>query len=145
MNWGARKKIDGAYKILRMFISVLLCVSLFATGLMAAPDCGARCCCSVTSQTQAQHGMSMKIQSQLGCCGGSAPMPCDIESAQPHELPDALSASSSRLNIPILGSLSAQISVEPAASVSSITNFSETINHHFRSPPIYLANLAILA
>ena len=137
MNWAA--------KAIHIFISILLCVSLFATGLMAAPDCGARCCCSAASQVNTHHAMTMKIQSSKGCCSGNAPMPCDIQNAQPIELPDALSASSHNVNLPNTGSLAGQNVLESDTNASSIFSFSEIINQHFRSPPIYLSNLAILA
>ena len=145
MKWKADKTLTAATKALSIFISALLCVGLFTTGLMAAPDCGARCCCGVTPQVGAQHAMPMKIQSPQGCCAGNTPMPCDIQNTQPHELPDALSASSSNLNIPTLDLLVVQIPVESAANTNTQANHSDSINHHFRSPPIYLTNLTILA
>jgi hypothetical protein len=136
MNWAA--------KALHIFISVLLCVSLFATGLMAAPDCGARCCCSAASQMSTHHAMPMKIQSSKGCCSGNAPMPCDIQNAQPHELPDALLAASPNINVPAMDLLVDHDAVEPDASASVTASFSDNIYQHFRSPPLYLTNLAIL-
>ena len=144
MNWAAKKTLTLPAKALRIFISALLCVSLFATGLMAAPDCGA-CCCWVASQVQAQHPMPAKIQSPKGCCAGSGPMPCDIQNAQPHELPEVLFTSSTNLNPPNMGSPGCQDNNDTTASAGACANYSDLINHHFRSPPIYLANLAILA
>jgi len=126
-------------------VAILLCFSLFAGSLMAAPDCDARCCCSAMSQVGARHAMPMKIQSSQSCCGGNAPMPCDIQNAQPHELPDALFTSSHNLNLPTMASLVGQNAVAPATDQSTCARHADSINHHFRSPPLYLSNLTILA
>jgi hypothetical protein len=136
--------MNGATKVIRLFISVLLCISLFAAGLMAAPDCGARCCCSTASPVNVLHTVPMKIQSQLGCCAGSGPMPCDIQNAKPHELPDALLSGSSHIHVPTMDLLVDHDAVEPDASASVTASFSDNIYQHFRSPPLYLTNLAIL-
>lgn len=145
MSWTVNKTPKVPTKALRIFISALLCVSLFATGLMAAPDCGARCCCSVNTQMQAQHAMPMKIQSPHSCCAGSGPMPCDIQRAQPHALPDALLVSNHNLNLPTMGSAVGLDTVESNAGDSAGVHHPVSINHNFRSPPLYLQNLAILA
>ena len=137
MNWAA--------KTLRICVSALLCASLFATGLMAAPDCGTRCCCSANTQMPTQHAMPMKIQSPQGCCGANGPMPCDIQSAQPYELPDALFANSYNLNPPAMGSFGGLGAVVSNAGDDAGACHPFSINHNFRSPPLYLANLAILA
>jgi len=135
--------MNRAAKILRIIISVLLCISLLATGLMAAPDCGASCCCNTS--TPVQHAMSMKIQSPQGCCGGNGPMPCDIQNAQPHELPDGLLANSCNLNPPAMGSFVGLGAVVSNAGNDAGVCHPFSINHNFRSPPLYLENLAILA
>jgi len=145
MNRATNKTLTATSKALRLFISALLCVSLFATGLMAAADCGTRCCCGITSHSHVQQAMPMKIQSPQGCCTGSDPMSCDIQNTIPHELPDALFASSSNINQPTMDSLLNQDTVEPAAVACGYANHSVSINQHFRSPPLYLANRAILA
>jgi len=132
-------------KVTCIGIVLLLCVSLFATGLMAAADCGTRCCCGITSQVRAQQAMPMKIQSPQSCCTGSDPMPCDIQNSPPHKLPDALFTSSHNSNLPTIISLVGLDSVDPTPDAGGCTNHSVSINQHFRSPPLYLANLAILA
>ena len=141
----ANKTLAKVTKSLCIFVSALLCISLFTAGLMAAPDCGTRCCCSIDSQVKGQHTMPMKIQSPQGCCGGNASMPCDIQNTQPHELPDALLTSSYSYNPQTMSSVVGQASFEPATFDSAGAKYSASINQHFRSPPLYLQNLAILA
>ncbi len=140
-----RALLSAASKVTCIGVVLLLSVSLFATGLMAAPSCGTRCCCGITSQVRAPHALPMKIQAPQGCCSGNAPVPCDIQGALPHELPDVLIASSHYSNLQTMSAQMGPASIESADCTSAFTVCPLIRDQHFRSPPLYLANLAILA
>ena len=145
MNGPSVNILTWASKSARMAVAVLLCVSLFSSGLMAAPDCGARCCCGIHSQVRVLHSMPMMVPTPKGCCGGNEPRPCDIQGTQTYELPEVLYTGSYHSTRNGLGALLGQAPADMSKYTSDGTDKLIAINQNFRSPPLYLQHLAILA
>jgi len=71
-------------------------------------------------------------------------MPCDIEGAQPYELPDALYTGSNHSAQHVLVAILGQVPVAMGTYTSDRAGKLFSINQKFRSPPLYLQNLTIL-
>jgi hypothetical protein len=143
------RKISTGY---RSLISKAVCVSLalilggslFATGLTASGGCGMKCCCQAGAPMDLQHSAEKLVRSQMGCCSGVAARPCDLQSAQPFELPIIVSAAGHRFQPDAFGP--AMIPVESFGGRLNSGGDSIFLRSEqtFRSPPLYLQKLSLL-
>lgn len=143
------RKISTGYRSMMLkavciSLTFILGGSLFATGLMASGGCGMKCCCQVGPPMDMQPSAEKQLRSQMGCCSGVAAKPCDLQSAQPFELPDVVAASGGRFNSDGFGPAVGLVKTfdgRPAAGGDFIFLRAEQI---FRSPPLYLQKLSLL-
>jgi len=129
---------------LRICLSALLCVSIFATGVMASQGCGMPCCAMVEPQIQMQNTSHMGMPYADGCCKASTQLPCGLTAAQIHELPDVLFTAGRQLQHDgLVTPFDGDSLVFTEADAGWLTS-PLSIDQKFRSPPIYLHNLTIL-
>ena len=130
-------------KAICMVLALTFGATLIATGVMANPGCGMKCCC--LSKPMLQHHTALEqIRSSPGCCSGSSQMPCDLVSATELRLPEITLASSA-------GHISTAAGAAGTFSEDLIDRygfrgyaFDQFAREKFRSPPLYLQNLSLL-
>ena len=130
-------------KTICMVLALTFGGSLIATGVMANSGCGMECCCLSQPMTR-HHTAREQIRSSMGCCSGSAQMPCDLVSATELRLPEITLASSA-------GYISTAAGATGTFSDDLIDRyglrghaFDQFAREKFRSPPLYLQNLSLL-
>jgi hypothetical protein len=124
-------------------LALILGGSLFAAGVMGSDGCGMKCCCQ-TSPTHMQPSAEQQMRSQMDCCSGNPLSPCDIQSAQPFELPEIIPASCCRdlfsANGPtIISTETNDKMLNPGGNF-----ISQILDPKFNSPPLYLQKLSFL-
>ena len=117
--------------------------SIIATGVMANSDCGMKCCC--LSKPMPRHQTTQEqIRSSMGCCSGSAQMPCDLVSATDLRLPEITLASAPG-HLPTVadspGNFFDDLSDRYGFRGRAVD---QSARENFRSPPLYLQNLTFL-
>ena len=123
-------------------------VGLSAADALALGDCGLKCCCQ--SKPLAQHHVAQRhappeqIRSAMGCCAGSAQMPCDLVPANALRYPDITIASAT-------GHATTTVGTANGPSIALIDRydlgghvFRQFKRVKFRPPPLYLQNLSFL-
>ena len=130
-------------KAICMTLALTFGVGFIATGVMANPGCGMKCCCLSKPMTR-HHTDQAQIRSSMGCCSGASQMPCDLVPATERRLPEITLASSA--------------GYIPTAAGETGTFYDDLIDRYglrghafdqfarekFRSPPLYLQNLSLL-
>jgi len=125
------------------FLALILGGSLFAAGVMGSDGCGMKCCCQ-TSPTHLQPSAEQQMRSTMDCCSGSPLSPCDIQSAQPFELPEIILASCCE-NLFSANGLTIILIDSHDNRLNSGANFiSQILDPKFNSPPLYLQKLSFL-
>ncbi len=122
---------------------VILGGSLFAAGALGANNCGMECCCK-TGPTHMQPGTEKQIRSQIGCCSAVPLSPCDLQSANPLELPEFTMASG-YWNYPYANGILDVVDNSPTTNPNSDGNsISQILEPQFNPPPLYLQKLTFL-
>ena len=143
----AMKLFNSGYKRLNEAICLaMICtfgVSLFAAAVMAQEDCGLNCCCQSKPMPQ-HHAPQEQIRSPMGCCAGSAQMPCDVENSTESRYPDLTIASANGHGIHTVGPASG-----PASAMIDRYDlrghvFDYSAREKFRTTPLYLQNRSFL-
>jgi len=143
------RKISTGYRSMMLkavciSLALILGGSLFATGLMASGGCGMKCCCQVGPPTNMQPSAEKQLRSQMGCCSGAAARSCDLQSAQPFELPDVISASGGRFHSDGFGPAVSLVKIFDGRLASGGGSIFLRSEQKFRSPPLYLQKLSLL-
>ncbi|NNL76819.1 MAG: hypothetical protein HKO68_10835 [Desulfobacterales bacterium] len=124
-------------------LALVLGGSLFAAGALGLDGCGMKCCCQTSPVTMLPAAES-QIRSPMGCCSGVPLSPCDLQPAQPFELPEIILAAG-YVHLPIGGGTTAIL----ADSYNDWLNrggvfISQVLSPKFNSPPLYLQKLSFL-
>ena len=142
------KKLSTRYKsfFLKGVCTALILIlggSLFAAGALGADKCGMECCCK-TSPIHMQPVTEKQIRSQMGCCSGAPLSPCDLQSANPFELPEFTMASCC-WHFPYGTKTSDVVDDSPNTNLNPGGNsISQILDPQFNSPPLYLQQLTFL-
>lgn len=132
-------------KALCFGLALILGVCLIAADVMAVSGCGMKCCCLSKPASRHHAPQEEQIRSSMGCCSGSAQMPCDLVAAAEVQFPASSMASSAR-----------HLSTGPGPAnhisdglVDRHGFRSRAPDHraqeNFRPPPLYLQNLSFLS
>ena len=117
--------------------------SFIATGVMANSGCGMKCCC-LSKPMIRQQATQEQLHASMGCCSGSAQMPCDLVSATELRLPQ-ISLASSAGHLPAASGSTDSYSkdlIDPYGFRGYA--FDRFAREKFRSTPLYLQNLSFL-
>ena len=117
---------------------------LVAAGAVAASGCGMKCCCTDT-QINRHHVPQAQIKPAMGCCSGSAQMPCDLVAATKAQLPEiSLVASRGHLTTGV-GSANHIAGAWIDRHGFRGHAFDQGSQEDFHAPPLYLQNLSFLS
>ena len=124
-------------------LALILGGSLFAAGVMGSDGCGMKCCCQ-TGPTHMQPSAERQMRSPMGCCSGVPLRPCDIQSAQPHQLPEITLAACCG-GLPCAGGPTGILtdSNDNRRNLGG-NSISQVLDPKFNSPPLYLQKLSFL-
>jgi hypothetical protein len=118
--------------------------SLFAAGAMGFDGCGLKCCCHSGPGGHLQPSAEKQMRAPMACCSGVPFSPCDLQSAQPFELPEIIAASS-RGDLSGAGGPSIVLADVIHQHQPSGAKFNDrALDLKFHSPPKYLQNLSFL-
>ena len=124
-------------------LTLVLGVSLFATGAIAESRCGKKCC-NQSSPMNMHHSKGKLKPSSTGFCSGNPMVPCDLEAGQSSELPEFILSSTGDGQPNTVGSTGIA-----TGSITDKQDFRGNNHYQFvpensRSAPIYLQNSSIL-
>jgi len=130
-------------KGVRIAVAALLCLSLYATGIMASQSCGV-CCCNSLSQMSSLDPTDLDAQSSHGCCSPSKEESCSVEAAQAHELPVALSSEGQQQHRISTGIVPGDINAVKGETSTHRSSAFSFCNQNFQSAPIFVQNMSFL-
>ena len=122
---------------------LILGASLSAAGVMASNGCAMQCCCQ-TGPSQMQPSAEKQMRSPMGCCSGVPFRPCDIQSAQPFELPEIITASCCVYHFYNSGFSAILIDTDDERQNTGTKFVAQVLEPKFKAPPIYLQKLSLL-
>ena len=130
-------------KAICMVLAISFGAGFIATGVMANPGCGMKCCCLSKAMTAHQTAQE-QIRSSMGCCSWASQMPCDLVPATERRLPEITLASSAGY-IPTAAGETGTFSDDLIDRYGLRGHaFDQFAREKFRSPPLYLQNLSLL-
>lgn len=130
-------------KVVCTAMVLILGGSLFAAGVMGSDGCGMKCCCQI-GPTHMPPSAEKQMRSPMGCCSGVPLSPCDLQSANPFELPD-ITLASCCIDLPNAGGSTGILAVSNDNRQNLSGNFiSQVLDPKFNAPPLYLQNLSFL-
>jgi hypothetical protein len=126
------------WKAMCLALALITGGSLFATGIMASGGCGMKCCCQ-TGPMGTHPNAERQMRSSMGCCSNGVPLnPCDLQSAQPNDLPEFIPAASGGFHqVPFGPAVILSDSCSDSGSSSGIITLKFT-DQKFKTPPLYL-------
>ena len=139
MNRNRNGSASFVIKVMCLALAFMIGGSMLANGLMAAADCGMRCCCQI-APPRMQHSPQKQMRSLMNCCSSAPLKACDLQSSRPFELPQVIPASCCGLH---------HIAFGPAVVINEFLSdghkSGENYIHQladptFNSPPLYLKN-----
>ena len=131
------------HKVICLAIICTFGVGMLADDVLAIGDCGLECCCQ-SKPTVQHHAKQEQIRSAMGCCAGSAQMPCDLVQATELRYPDITIASATGHGTITVGLANGHSSALIDRYDLRGYNFYQFEREKFRTPPLYLQNLSFL-
>ena len=124
-------------------LALVLGVGLFGNAAMGSNSCGMKCCCH-SGATQMKPSTEMQMRSSMGCCSGASLSPCDMQGAEPVDLPEtALASWRPNLTGADGSNVVHTAFIELGQHISN--NYpSQTLDPQFNSPPLYIQKLSFL-
>jgi hypothetical protein len=143
MNYPGANISSLVHKTVCVALVLILGAGLFATGALGGDGCGMKCCCR-TGLTDMQPTADSQMRSPMGCCSGVPLSPCDLQSAEPFELPEIV-LDSYRGDLPNAAGPMIVFADFHSNRQHSDGNFTfQVLDPTIKSPPIYLQKLSFL-
>ena len=122
---------------------LVLGAGMFGGAAMGSGGCGTKCCCQAGPSPMKSTGV-MQLRSPMGCCSGGTFSPCDLQGAEPVELPEPALTPWRSTPSNADGSTPSLVSMKDTGQHLNKKAISQTQDPKYNSPPLYLQKLSFL-